>query len=249
MLMLFTSLYKSYAKVMLSFFLSVVRLFFLLITPLCAMEGTEEDPLKKPRSLSSLASQAPKESSEFRLSPTLFHVRRESSFQQTEEKEPSFPQSLVNSIFRTSPGLAVLVSLEGKILKVNERWRDILGWEPEKVHSLSYTSLLHLKDQERLKSIKKESLISPEQLYLKNAWKLRRKDGSYREIEWVHIPMEYSLGEALEKGKALLLIGKDVTDRKEEKKQQKRKIKSLYKSLEQKNKLLQALSDIQSIYI
>ncbi|MBY0292656.1 MAG: response regulator, partial [Alphaproteobacteria bacterium] len=232
---------------MFSFLLSMYGALFFFISPLNAMEDSEEEPLKKVYSSLLSSPKGSKEIDELKLSPTLLHAKRGETFQQVEED--SFFQPLVNSIFKTSPDLVVLISEEGKFLKVNEEWKNLLGWEPKEILSLSYVSFLHPKDQERFKNITKEHLISSEQIYLKNVWKLRCKEDSYREIEWVHIPMECSLGESLENSKTVLLIGKNVTECRGEKKQQKRKIKSLYQSLEQRNKLLQALSDIQSIYI
>lgn len=241
------TLYKSYCRFMLNFLLSMWGGFSFLAASLNAMENSEEEYLRKAHSPSPPFAKEQEEVNELKLSPTLLYARRGSELQQT--RENSFSRHFVNSIFKTSPDLVVLISEEGKLLKTNEGWKKILGWEPEEVLSLPYINLLHLKDQERLQNIIKGHPISSEQIYLKNVWKLRNKDNSYRKIEWVHIPIEYSPGETLEDGKAILLVGKDITEREKEKKQQKRKIKSLYKSLEQRNKLLQALSDIQSVYI
>ncbi|MCG8017409.1 MAG: EAL domain-containing protein [Candidatus Thiodiazotropha sp. 'RUGA'] len=104
-------------------------------------------------------------------------------------KKPSQSQAAMDAeiersnFFDLSIDLLAVANTEGKFVKVNHAWKELLGWEPEDLLSDTFLSFVHPDDIDatvnQIQS-QKESGTTVQQFVNR----YRCKDGSYRWLEW-----------------------------------------------------------------
>ncbi|MCG7869223.1 MAG: PAS domain S-box protein, partial [Candidatus Thiodiazotropha taylori] len=88
-----------------------------------------------------------------------------------------------SNFFDLSIDLLAVANTEGKFVKVNHAWKEMLGWEPEDLLSDTFLSFVHPDDIEatvnQIQSQKKSGTTVQQFVN-----RYRCKDGSYRWLEW-----------------------------------------------------------------
>lgn len=107
--------------------------------------------------------------------------------------------------FQISPDLACIASTEGKFLKVNPRWHDVLGYSVEEIVSQPFLDLIHPDDRDATLQEVARQLGGQATMQFINRY--RCKDGSYRWLEWRASP-------AVDKT-MLFASARDITARKQ----------------------------------
>lgn len=123
---------------------------------------------------------------------------------QTEEEYQRF--------FDLIPDLACIASADGRFLKVNPMWQEVLGYQEHELLSRPFLDFIHPDDREATMAQVKQQLAGEPTLNFTNRY--RCKDGSYKWLEWKATP-------AVD-GKLLFASARDITGRKnlEEEKQE-----------------------------
>ncbi|MBP1807608.1 PAS domain S-box-containing protein [Rubellimicrobium aerolatum] len=90
--------------------------------------------------------------------------------------------------WEVSPDLMGALDPQGYFRTSNPAWFSLLGWTPEEVASQSIWELLHPDDLERTRGGFELTQIGQPAIRFPNRY--RHKDGSYRWISWVGIPVD-----------------------------------------------------------
>lgn len=119
---------------------------------------------------------------------------KEALQEKTEELEQYFDSSL---------DLLAIADTDGYFRRLNLEWEKVLGYELSELEGKSVLDLVHPDDQEATRVAVSELIEQKEVLNFTNRY--RRRDGSYRWIEWRSFP----------RGKAVYATARDVTKRRE----------------------------------
>lgn len=120
-----------------------------------------------------------------------------SQSKQTEEEYQRF--------FDLIPDLACIASADGRFLKVNPMWQEVLGYQEHELLSRPFLDFIHPDDREATMAQVKQQLAGEPTLNFTNRY--RCKDGSYKWLEWKATP-------AVD-GKLLFASARDITERKD----------------------------------
>ena len=101
------------------------------------------------------------------------HVDITAEKQRSEELERFFSVNL---------DLLCIADTNGKFIKVNKAWQDILGYSAEELVEQKYLDFIHPDDLEA--TLKQMRILSDQGKVLNFVNRYRSKDGSYRYIEW-----------------------------------------------------------------
>ncbi len=112
---------------------------------------------------------------------------------QTEELEGFFSVNL---------DLLCIADVDGNFVKTNHAWSEILGYSPEELDGGKFLDFIHPDDLEP--TLKAMESLSQGDKVLNFVNRYRRRDGSYRFIEWRSYP----------KGRLIYAAARDITDRK-----------------------------------
>jgi PAS domain S-box-containing protein len=96
-------------------------------------------------------------------------------------------ESQLSLIFAASPDLMVVADIDGKIIKVNNAVRSILGYTPYELENKYIWDYIHPEDIEKTKAIKAQILkdgvfFNDYRKYFVNRWV--KKNGSYAKLAW-----------------------------------------------------------------
>ncbi|MEO9181647.1 MAG: PAS domain S-box protein [Acidimicrobiales bacterium] len=90
----------------------------------------------------------------------------------------------LDDFFELSPNLLSVSSIEGVALKLNDAWRNVMGWTVDQLGHTSLFDLVHPDDRERSFS-ELEKLECDDDVGVRRFEnRVRANDGSYRWIEW-----------------------------------------------------------------
>ncbi len=104
--------------------------------------------------------------------------------------------------FTTALDLLCIASTEGRFLRVNQEWEKVLGYTLPELMGASFLDLVHPDDLAA--TLEALSVLESQREVLSFENRYRRKDGSYRWIEWRSRP----------EGDRIYAAARDVTDRK-----------------------------------
>lgn len=108
----------------------------------------------------------------------------------------------IEVFLNTNMELRCVTDLEGNFHRVNERFEEILGYHATELEGKSFLSFVQEEDiQKTLEAVCK---VKDKNVVINLTNRFRRKDGSYRYIEWYTV---------LGAGKLAYSSGRDVTDR------------------------------------
>ncbi len=105
--------------------------------------------------------------------------------------------------------LIAFVDFEGNILYANQTHEDLLGYKPEELVGENIFEFQHPKDVDRVKKRVSENLLSDRELSVEA--RVKCKDGSYK---WLSVLGKALLDDEFNLDK-ILLVGHDISDRKE----------------------------------
>lgn len=125
------------------------------------------------------------------------------------ERALRLSEARYQALYENAPDIYTSIDAEGVILSINQVGAAMLGYEPEELIGQSATLLIHPEDQARVLQHVGERLQNPVPDEGIEYRKLR-KDGS---VLWVH--QRASLDPAAEDNPRLLVICRDITDRRE----------------------------------
>ncbi|MGB0683342.1 MAG: PAS domain S-box protein [Magnetovibrionaceae bacterium] len=128
---------------------------------------------------------------------TIFAVARD----KTEQKRVQLER---DRFFDISIDLLVIAGVDGRFKKVNDRWTEILGWEPEELISRPFFDFIHPDDIEPTVSEVERQKHGERVIKFENRY--RCKDGGYRWLEWSTQP---------EPDGTIYAVARDITDRRE----------------------------------
>ncbi|MVM38124.1 PAS domain S-box protein [Spirosoma sp. HMF3257] len=94
----------------------------------------------------------------------------------------------LNTFFDVALDLHCILNAEGRFLKANRAWEKTLGYSIEELSLLTCWELQHPDEQEAIHQLFR-SLIDSQPIY-NQIHRLRKKDGTYRVIEWSAIGIE-----------------------------------------------------------
>ncbi len=86
------------------------------------------------------------------------------------------------NIFNISPDMLAVCTTEGKFLKVNPSWEEVLGYKVEEMLKLGWAYFVHPDDAERTSAEVQKQLKGNPVVNFVNRFKC--KDGSYKTLEW-----------------------------------------------------------------
>ncbi len=88
----------------------------------------------------------------------------------------------LENIFSLSPDMVAVCTTEGKFLKVNPTWENVLGYTQKELLDLGWVNLVHPNDVEKTNKEVKKQLKGNSIVNFVNRYKC--KDGSYKIFEW-----------------------------------------------------------------
>ncbi|MCK4898420.1 MAG: PAS domain S-box protein, partial [Anaerolineales bacterium] len=88
----------------------------------------------------------------------------------------------LEDIFNLSPDMVGVFTTEGKLLKVNPAWEEILGYKPNELLDSGWTDLVHPDDVGDTNKEVEKQLEGSSVVNFINRYK--SKDGSYKTLEW-----------------------------------------------------------------
>lgn len=86
------------------------------------------------------------------------------------------------TLFNVSPDMIGVFNTEGRLLKVNLAWKEILGYSQKELHAMNWPDLVHPDDVENTDKEVERQLKGSTVVNFINRYK--HKDGSYRSLEW-----------------------------------------------------------------
>lgn len=108
----------------------------------------------------------------------------------------------INNFFEINLDLLCIADTGGNFIKLNKAWETILGYSTEDLLKINYLDFVHPDDiKETLKVMTK---LNEQSQVLNFVNRYRRKDGTYRWIEWRSQP----------KGKLIYAAARDITEHK-----------------------------------
>jgi len=107
--------------------------------------------------------------------------------------------------FNLIPDLACIATIEGRFLKINSMWQEVLGYSEKKILATPFLDLIHPDDREATMKEVERQLAGYVTLEFVNRY--RHKNGSYRWLEWRATP-------AVD-GKLLFASARDITERRQ----------------------------------
>jgi PAS domain S-box-containing protein len=134
--------------------------------------------------------------------------------QQTREKTAE-----LDRIFSLSLDLLCVVDADGRFVRLNPAWEQVLGYRPDELEGQKYVELLHPDDIAATEQVAVELSAGREVIDFTNRY--RRRDGTYRWIEWRSKPYERQM---------IYAVARDITGRK----QAEEEIRLLNATLEQR---------------
>lgn len=114
----------------------------------------------------------------------------------TQRRFPALEREDYEEILNMPTHLVVILSHEGKILKVNGAYKGMLGWEPENTIGTSIMDYIHEADVD-ITLRKMEELLSGDILSIHLSIRCSQLSGGYRWISWTGISKEghiYAMG-------------------------------------------------------
>ena len=108
---------------------------------------------------------------------------------------------ILEDFFSINLDLLCITDLKGHFIKLNKQWEEVLGYSIEELHQTSYFDLIHPDDLKSTRYAVSQLRKEHEVLDLVN--RCRRKDGTYRFIEWRSKP----------KGDLVYAAARDITER------------------------------------
>jgi len=88
----------------------------------------------------------------------------------------------LKDIFNLSPDMVAVFTTEGKLLKVNPSWEQVLGYTQKELLDLGWIKLVHPDDVEKTNKEVEKQLKGGSVVNFVNRYKC--KDGSYKTLEW-----------------------------------------------------------------
>jgi PAS domain S-box-containing protein len=119
-----------------------------------------------------------------------------------EETKRHRAEERAEKFFTISLDLFCLTSFDGKFLRVNPAWRDVLGWTEQELTSLAQLELVHPEDRER--TIAEIARLASGASSVAFETRFRKRDGSYRHLAWTCAGVP-SHG-------CIMAVARDVTD-------------------------------------
>jgi len=105
--------------------------------------------------------------------------------QQVDELEKAHAD--IDHFFALSPEMLCIADMQGRFLRVNDAWREVLGWTAEELTTRPYAEFIHPDD---LKATTAESSqLSDGRVTHQFENRYRCKDGSYRLLSWKAAPI------------------------------------------------------------
>ncbi len=105
--------------------------------------------------------------------------------------------------FNIIPDLVCIASINGRFLKINPMWREMLGYTEQEILAKPFLEFIHPDDRDATMKEVEQQLAGESTMQFTNRY--RCKDGSYRWLEWKATP-------AVDK-KLLFASARDVTER------------------------------------
>jgi len=115
--------------------------------------------------------------------------------------KPRLLDRQIETFFDVSLDLLIIRDDEGNIVRMNQAWKEVLGFETSELEGLSLLTLVHPEDLESTldymaRANREENVVGFINRY-------RRRDGTYRQLEW----------RARRSGGLVFGIARDVTDK------------------------------------
>jgi PAS domain S-box-containing protein len=114
-------------------------------------------------------------------------------------------QAELDRIFNLSADLIVVADFEGRFTRVNPAVEQVLGYTEEEILNRPYLDFVHPEDRDRTAA--EAAALGEGRATLSFENRYRRKDGSYRVLEWTSKPV-------VDDG-VMYAVGRDVTDRRQ----------------------------------
>ncbi|MEI8081886.1 MAG: EAL domain-containing protein [Actinomycetes bacterium] len=109
----------------------------------------------------------------------------------------------VQLLWDKSVDLLAVANLDGYLTSVNASWERVLGYSPQEITSMPYLDLVHPDDLEATLQ-KAQDLVEPGQVTTNFVVRCRRKDGTYRWLDWS--------SRTAEDGGRVFCVARDVTE-------------------------------------
>lgn len=113
-------------------------------------------------------------------------------------------QKAIDTFFDLDMNLHIIATAEGTILRVNEGWKTVLGYERYEVEGKRFLDIIHPDDIEPTISEMKNLESGKKTFYFENRY--RAKNGKYRLLSWSALMPE--------SGKLIYAVASDITDKK-----------------------------------
>ncbi len=107
----------------------------------------------------------------------------------------------LNTFFEVALDLHCIADMGGTILKINRGWLTTMGYTATELTTMNHYDLVHPNDREATQNAIRN--ISPGQPIHNQINRFRRKDGTYRVVEW----------NAVSRGNLLYASARDITER------------------------------------
>ncbi len=92
----------------------------------------------------------------------------------------------LDRFFSVSIDLFCIAGFDGRFRRVNDAWRNVLGWEREELTSRPYVDFVHPDDRTATSTQAGHLVAGQRVISFENRY--RHKDGSYRWLRWVSVP-------------------------------------------------------------
>jgi len=130
-------------------------------------------------------------------------VSRDASARVRSEQDLKEKSDEVERFFGLALDLLCIANMEGRFIRLNKAWEATLGYKLEELQGANFLDFVHPDDKER--TMKAVSSLSDKQDVLDFVNRYRRKDGTYRWIEWRSTPHE----------NLIYAAARDITERKQ----------------------------------
>lgn len=110
----------------------------------------------------------------------------------------------LQEFFNLVPDMVCIATIDGRILKINSRWQEIIGYSEHEILSAHFLDFVHPEDKNATgKELERHSDDKP---FMQFTNRYRCKDGSYKWLEWNAITSP--------DGSQLYVAARDFTERK-----------------------------------